>query len=45
MKLVLIGGGSYGVDENSPYNLKEIDEKIFNLANKIRPFVGFSLTR
>ena len=45
MKLVLIGGGSYGVDENCPYNLKEIDEKIFSLANKKCPrllFIGFN---
>ena len=45
MKLVLIGGGNYGVQEDLPYNLKEIDEKIVSLSNKAHPrllFIGFT---
>lgn len=46
MKLVLIGGGDYGNAPEKPYNLKEIDEKIVNLSNKIHPrflFIGFNI--
>ena len=45
MKLVLTGGGNYGVREEEPYNIKEIDEKIVSLSNKAHPrllFIGFN---
>lgn len=46
MKLVLIGGGSFGNYEDSPYNLHEIDKKIISLSNKSHPrllFIGFNI--
>lgn len=45
MKLVLIGGGSFGIHEKE-YNLDVIDEKILELVEKSHPrllFVGFNI--
>lgn len=45
MKLVLIGGGNFGVVKNE-YNLDVIDEKILELAGKSHPrllFIGFNI--
>ena len=47
MKLVLIGGGNYSLDdENNPYNVEEINRKIVELANKKHPRllnIGFNI--
>lgn len=45
MKIVAIGGGDIGILPEKPYNLKEIDEKIFDLTQKNHPtllFLGFN---
>lgn len=45
MRIVLIGGGDVGTTDNSPYNLKEIDETIVKLTGKAHPrilFFGFT---
>lgn len=45
MKIVAIGGGDVGIIPEKPYNLKEIDEKIFSMTNKAHPtllFLGFN---
>ena len=45
MKIVAIGGGDIGIVPEKPYNLKEIDEKIFAMTNKAHPtllFLGFN---
>lgn len=45
MKLVLIGGGDFGVVPNKPYNLSDIDSEIFNMTGKAHPrilFIGFN---
>ncbi len=46
MKLVLIGGGSYGAGEDKEYNLKRIDEKVVKMSGKAHPrllFIGFTI--
>lgn len=45
MRLVLIGGGDFGIVPEKPYNLENIDKKIFEMTAKAHPrilFVGFN---
>lgn len=45
MRLVLIGGGDFGVVPDKPYNLASIDKTIFEMTGKAHPrilFLGFN---